>query len=391
MVMPLVSYGAHIWGPEIFHRVVRDMAQASPQQLADTLPLGRVHAERIHNTYLRVMSGIGDHCSLDVMLRDFQRTPVMFRWVVFAARWFTRVAAMPTNSLSHNVLCDDIQLALQGCTHCWSYFFLSTAGHLNLIRPQEWDASTDPGVHVPGVLCLASRFSDKLVTYSLLRLLHLRWNGLHPDPRSAPSPRLQRCVHAAWVLPIPTQGPLYSPKKNRPAHMLLCTSFKALQCLARLRMGWHTLQVRVGMLHGQPDRSMRVCPLCGVVGAPFAQGINAQPHDSEVEDVLHFVYACPAYSHIRCAFADIFPLQQQTANRNADDGAACMRGFFAHHNQSRLAHCVLLMTEFRQQCLLDIATSANSEAAGTVGVPGDVIVRVHAAVQQQPHIVELHL
>lgn len=384
MVMPLMSYGAHVWGPEIFHPIICQVAQASPLQLEETLPLGRVPAERIHNTFLRVMSGVGDHCAIDVLLRDFQRTPVMFRWVVFAARWFTRVAAMTPTTLSHNVLRADIQLALDGCTQCWSYYFLSTAGQLNLIRSREWDASLDPAVHVDSILRLATRFSDRMVTFALLRLLHLRWNGLHHDPRNAPSPRLQRCVHAAWVMPIPTSGPLYSPKKNKPAHMLLCTSFKALQCLARLRMGWHALQVRVGVYHGQHVRASRVCPLCGVHGAPFAQHSNDQPFVGEVEDVMHFAFDCPAYANIRRMFTDIFPLQ--LPDRTADAGVACMRSFFAHQNQSSLARCVLLMTEYRQQCLQVIA-SAPPGVDHSAGLDA-FVARVHAAVHQQPHIVE---
>jgi hypothetical protein len=99
---------------------------------------------------------------------------------------------------------------------------------------------------------------------------------------------------------------------------------------------------------------------------------------------MHFAFDCPAYANIRSMFPDIFPLQ--LPDRSGDAGVSCMRNFFAHQNQSRLAQCVLLMTEYRQQCLQFIASAPpgvhhNAELDA-------FIARVRVAVHQQPHIVE---
>jgi hypothetical protein len=349
LVSPIMSYGCQVWGPEVFEPILRCMARPTQADVEVTLPIGGIPGEEVHLDFLRIMAGVGSSCSLDVLLRDFQRTPMLFHWVTLAARWFVRVATdTSVDSLSHNVLLDDLRLAVvDGCTRCWSFSFLKTMQHLNLLRAGEWDAGVDT------ILAVANdpeRFTEKHITWALLRCLRLRWNGLamHPRDPATPSARFDRCVFAAWVWPLPDEGPLYGTRP--PPHLSVCESFRTLQCLAKLRLGWHDLQIRVGRWHPaqQHARQSRLCPLCSTASAPFSAARDHRALASGVEDMLHFLLDCPAYTHIRSCFSDVFPIAR------TDDDSGMMIALFNHNNQARLAKGVLLMTEFRRQCMLAI-------------------------------------
>lgn len=216
--------------------------------------------------------------------------------------------------------------------------------HLNIIQLSMWHPAHGTfGVHVDSILQLQRRFNQVSVQNALVRLLCMRWHGLHPDPRHPAVPRLafQRCVHLAWVLPMPTSGSMHSVQ---PPHLKLCLPFHTLQCLARLRLGWHDLEIRVAQ-HRGVDRHMRVCPLCSAAHAPFPlpDGGDGTPC---VEDVVHFLFECPAYAHIRLAFVDLFPVLPA----RTDDHCVSANNLFAHRDQRRLALCVQAMTDFRKLC-----------------------------------------
>jgi hypothetical protein len=53
---------------------------------------------------------------------------------------------------------------------------------------------------------------------------------------------MEMCSHAAWVLKFQEGG------CTVPKHLKLCVSFAVLQCLARLRLGWHQLRVQTDRL-----------------------------------------------------------------------------------------------------------------------------------------------
>jgi hypothetical protein len=252
----------------------------------------------------------------------------------------------------------DLSMMRQGCQNCWSFHFLTIMTHLNIIGLQSWHpAHSTYTVGVDTILQLACHFKLQSVQFALTRLLCVRWNGLHPDPRhhAVPSLAFQRCVHLAWVLPMPATGSMHSVQ---PPHLKLCLPFYTLQCLARLRLGWHHLEVRVAKYRGVQDRQQRVCPLCSLPAAPFRPSSNAQ-HTPCVEHVAHFLLDCPAYTHIRDAFADVFPVLPA----RTDDVCASLNSLFAHHDQRRLALCVHAMTDFRKCCVDLVADGHDIMAA----------------------------
>jgi hypothetical protein len=63
------------------------------------------------------------------------------------------------------------------------------------------------------------------------------------------------------------------------------------------------------------------------------------------EDLLHFVWECPAFDHIRDRFAPLFEFSL------ADSVHLCMQRVFDTPHQSRLARCITAMDAYRRHLL----------------------------------------
>ena len=178
-----------------------------------------------------------------MLLRDFNRTPLSHQWVVLASRWFTKLQDMSADRLAHNAWMADIQLMLDGCRDCWTHKLLHTLSRLGVVDELLWNRARHPGVTISGVKEIS--ISEPAITEALSQQLSARWQGLHDDPRNAPSSAHERCIHAAWILPL-----AHVPRTS--AHLKLCMSFKMLQCLARYRLGWHYLETHSARLKRRP-------------------------------------------------------------------------------------------------------------------------------------------
>jgi hypothetical protein len=308
---------------------------------------------------LRMMAGAGAGC-VEVLLRDFSRRPVMHHWVILAARWFMALKGMPGDRLAHCAWVADIELMLDGCRGCWTYKLLHTMSLLGVIDgPSVFDQSGRVMLDMHNIMML--QLPPKCIRVALQRTMDMRWNVVagQLDPRAAPSIGIEMCTHAAWVLGTADGN---TNCRHRPKHLKLCVSFVVLQCLARLRLGLHGLQIRLGRLKRERvPRPDRLCRLCSAQGAPFVghcQGV------ASVEDVKHFVLECPAYRHIRSRYRDVF----------GDSDAMCsdMLAIFDCDHQDQLAHAVYTMTKFRDQCLLSPQGTAISVGALQSVVEEDV-------------------
>lgn len=65
LVEPLLSYAPHIWGPAMF-------AKGLHGKPYDT------RAEKVHISFLRIMTGSIKGVSTDVLYRDLHRLPIMY-------------------------------------------------------------------------------------------------------------------------------------------------------------------------------------------------------------------------------------------------------------------------------------------------------------------------
>jgi hypothetical protein len=286
LVEPVMSYGSQIWGPAIFDSMVTSAKSYSQWSSAD----------KVHVSYLRLMAGVGEG-SVEVLLRDFNRCPIMHHWVILAARWFMALKGMSEDRLARCAWVADIELMLGGCRECWTYKLLHTMSELGVIeRSTMMDQAGRVLLRKQDIMLL--QLPQASIKGALQQQMNARWNALQPNPRTAPSPRIEMCTHAAWVLTAQEDSRCRGSK-----HLKLCVSFVVLQCLARLRLGWHDLQIRVGRVKAKVPRDQRLCRLCSTAGAPFLEHRNG---NSCVEDLKHFVLECPAYRHVRARYSDVF-------------------------------------------------------------------------------------
>jgi Reverse transcriptase (RNA-dependent DNA polymerase) len=325
LVEPVMSYGSQIWGPDVFDSKVTSDVAYSQWSAAD----------KVHISYLRRMAGVGQ-VSVEVLMRDFNRAPVMHHWVVLAARWFMTLRQMSSDRLAHCAWVADIELMLDGCCGCWTYKLLNTMSYLGVIdRATIWDQDDRVIIDKHGIMHL--QLLPKAVIFALHQRMAMRWTELHPDPRAAPSDRVEMCTHAAWVLKL-RDG---SHSRGVPRHLKLCVSFVVQQCFSRLRLGGHDLQIRLGRTTSHAPRHQRLCRLCSTARAPFARqhiGIGC------VEDVKHFLIECPAYEHVRLRYTTVFGSALSGVRMD-------MHEIFDCEHQDQLAHAVYTMTKFREYCL----------------------------------------
>jgi hypothetical protein len=315
-------------------------------------------------SFLRHMTGCGQSASIDVLLRDFNRWPISYKWVVLASRWFVKLQDMPRERLAYNVWVADIELMLAGCKRCWTYRLLRTLTHLGVVDGAMWDRNCTIGITKVEVMHI--RVREEVVKDALHKSLGARWSGLYTgSPRSAPSIGHEKVIHARWVLPVVDGGTL---RRNSP-HLKLCMSFKMLQCLARFRLGWHYLETHAARMRRRPilPWAQRTCRLCSVPSGRYygdwSSGAGGGPRNNAVEDLRHFVLECPAYAHIRARYRSL--LQGENVRGLAPDQQ--VQAIFASQEQSQLASCLYAMNSHRLKCLQPQPPASTTPDTGAFG------------------------
>jgi hypothetical protein len=83
MVDPVMSYGCQVWGPWLFYHE-DGLAGRNVEHTA---------AEKVHLDFLRIMAGVGKTTKQVLLLHDFQRLPVLWRWVALSVRMWCRLTS----------------------------------------------------------------------------------------------------------------------------------------------------------------------------------------------------------------------------------------------------------------------------------------------------------
>jgi hypothetical protein len=249
---------------------------------------------------------------------------------------------MSADRLAHCAWIADIDLMLAGCRSCWTYQLLHTMSLLGVLSRTAWDHRANSVVDRRCIMQL--QLVPKSIKIALRDKMAARWAAVHVDPRIAPSGGVEMCTHAAWVMKFEHGNSQMSK------HLKMCVSFVVLQCLARLRLGWHQLQIRTDRIktaRARMPRNQRLCRLCSTDGAAFrAHRIGG----GCVEDVRHFWLEFPAYQHLRAKYPCVFGAG--TADTTTQSVQACLLSIFDCDQQDQLAHVVYTMTAFRKQLSL---------------------------------------
>jgi len=316
LVEPVLSYGCQVWGPAVFHN----------RMLSGQRDVFMSDAEKVHMHFLRGLAGVGK-CCVDVLMRDMHRQPVMHHWVVLGARQWSKFVAMGEGQprVSRSAWLSDIDLMRGADTNgrpykkCWTYRLLSTLQQLGVLQPSQWDQSAD---------LTQLRIDEQQVKARLVACMHTRWAGMVAgDPRVAPSDGIAKLTHASWVYPYQPAVD-YTDRQAAPQHIQLCLPTRHLRVLAQLRVGWGHLEVELGRRQRpRVPRPQRLCRVCG---------------GGVVEDLLHFVFECTAYTSIRSRYQ----LQLE-----GTQPSACMMELFAHAQQSKMARMLFDMKAHRARVL----------------------------------------
>jgi sorting nexin-29 len=332
LVEPVLSYASHIWGPMAFKKhLLRN-------------PYG-TKAEKVHTSYLRIMTGVGKGAALDVVYRDLHRLPVVYHWVALAVRWWNRMQlshGRESQCMASYAWVEDVKLALAGSKSCWSFHVLSAMADLRLLQP-DWRRQ-------PLDWVLGRRWEEPAVKLAVAGVFKARWqvDGM-VDPRQAPSRGVSMCTHHKWVYPLDPGIQDFS-RGNAPAYTKLCLPFSVLRVLAQLRIGWAHLEVEQGRKRRpKVPREARLCRLCSGDDSTLArrQAVLARTGTSaNVEDLKHFVLECPVYDEIRAACA-AFPVPVPASLDDPD----CLVDIFSHEAQSSLAHTLYKMKVHRAHLL----------------------------------------
>jgi hypothetical protein len=328
LVEPVISYGAHIWGPFM-----------CPSWLTASYSNRACTADNVHFTFLRELYGAHRTASRDVLLRDTHRAGLPGRWLSLAASWWDKLAVMEPDRLAHQVWMADIGLMLRGCRHCWTFRLLEGLEKIGFITGDQWRVGT-PGVTVASVKGL--HITKDEVMQAVLRYQAAHWHEVAAagsDPREGLSQGTHLRTHLAWVHPF--QPDAVHDRDNAPSFLKLCLPRGVLKCLGRYRLGGHHLY---GRLHGPEAQGRgRTCPLCsGRLRAEWCDVMTARCGGDRQEDLLHFVWECPAYDHIRDQYASVFEFQP------GNSAQQCMQQVFGTAHQRQLARCIAGMDVYRR-------------------------------------------
>ena len=209
-------------------------------------------AEKLHRQFLKQLLGVRNSTSSMVVLAELGRYPVRFHFWQQILRYHNRAVQLPNNRLVKLALLDE---------------FIDFRG--TMPRIEELTTNWRSGVR---------RYVDSHAGQAaIVRTLDI-----------ADIINQEREQYVSEYCTSVGQSSLQTYRVMNPDHQLadylthnFCYANRRL--LSRLRCQCFGLQVDVGRFE-QISRDLRVCQVC---------------HAKVVEDAQHFLFECPAYSHIR--------------------------------------------------------------------------------------------
>jgi len=312
LILPVFSYACQVWGVPFFSR-------SNP--LDNPLDQLQLH-------FLRMMAGVAGSTHRLSLLHEFGHTPISHHFVKLAARFWDRATALPETQILHRSLLSDLQLMLNGCKHCWSYYFLTAMHNLDLGPSPDFIVNaTDCLTMSFPETAVVPRFAARAFAYCTPRLPPA---DLPRCPRTCASNSVRGFTFRFWVgMTAASPAPHLRHWMPPPLRIALC----------RLRLSMSDLRVDRGR-HARPrvPRQQRLCMAHSTL----------DPHDA-VEDIRHFLLECPAYDRIRSSnsYSILFTPTEGLPLTCAQH----LRCIFSHSNQYLLASCISRMLELRAHIL----------------------------------------
>ena len=312
LVRPVLSYGAHIWGPYMFTKWFRDPLNPSNRP------------EKVHTQFLRQLSGMGKSVHKPTLYKEFGREPLMVQWLVLAARLWNKMCDRDDKTLIHMAFLDNIMLMLRS-KKCWAWHFMRAMSTIGVLDEKSWQVQGRKTAgnlkEALGRVVLLS-FDEEEVEIMAKRFFNKPWvQCKDKDPTKAPTNQVFRSTYKNWI-GLTSWG---------AKHMQHFMPMHLRRELVGIRCGCHPLNVHRQRFDKIP-RAERLCTVCDT-GA--------------VEDVKHFMLQCDQYALIRAKYTHTFSHAHATASTSDE----VLRSVFNHEHQLELATCVHEMLSYRETML----------------------------------------
>ncbi len=279
VVKPVLSYGCHVWGPDVFHNKLN---------VDNIISRSKNPIEGVHIDFMRYLGGLPSSSPLWILYNEFQRTPLHFHWMALCARFWTRGTSSidddyhTENTLLRAAMSDNIALMLEGCNDCWAAKFMKSMVAIGAISREALTLCRTVDD------CINLSISEPIVVEKLKHLWHSMCQdtfGALADPRDIPDT-------------IPTTNIRYRAWVNanqEPPHLKAFLPINIKHMLVRFRCTSFPLAIQMGLCSkNKTPRSQRFCEAC------------ASTDNKCVEDDKHFLLECPVYAHIRSNYPLIF-------------------------------------------------------------------------------------
>jgi len=321
LVAPVGDYGCQIWGVDHLG-------------LSDTKIFGNP-MQQVVFTFLRLISGCRRSTEKIILLREFGMLPTQVKYARLCARMWNKSLSNGFTGAMRATMLDDIWLFRRMNTECWTAKFLKGMMEIGLTPP---GATSLVALRALPIETLAElRFNEAAVEKAFTEVYERRWPIPAGDPRRAASSGVMRVKHATWFqLPAPFHLKMIAPAYH-------------VKNLLRFRLGSAPLRVND---HSVRIRAHRVCKLCRR---------NWPVERREIEDEMHVVLECAAYSDIR----------RDPRYTRLFTGTSDMKSFMGYSDQHLVSRFIDAVMKKREILLLE-EDGVRVAFGGRVGARGRV-------------------
>jgi hypothetical protein len=265
MALPLLTYGCPVWGPQA-------LLPTSSTYASHTL-------DKVYTDFLKRSLGLGPTVSHAALKHELSYTRPSSRMLQQTLTFRSNILVRPDNDLVRLALIENIEMANQKVSNCWSFQLQKILSRDTSSLPSSLSF---PLAHLDPDLALQER-EEKLDAALNGAAAHLGLlypnTPIHSLPDDART-GFKVLKFLKWCKPL---TPAPDPKTQVRASFQCNLNSKAhIHAIARLRMSNLPLRSECGRLSNLP-RSQRTCTLCNT---------------NSVEDEFHLL-TCPSYQHIR--------------------------------------------------------------------------------------------
>jgi len=287
LVLPIMEYCGEVWGPSLI---------ASSRGLSH---LWDNPLQKVITLFLRQLGNLRKSVSTAILHKEMCLAPVAKGWVRASIALWGRLRAAAPGSLLGAAVRESlalVQASNDARKRTWAGQYFSMMQNLfagrdpsgeveHFVDTWGYATATDELLPVP----------TNAVWVAWDNVVQDRWEELAGlNPRSALSDQVKLATYGTWfATPPPPAGQEgeggFPPDMPQYIKHTGGLSFESVKSLIRFRTGAHHLAIETGRWKAPPvPRDERLCTMCS---------------QSVIEDELHMLVECDAYTHIRQNFS----------------------------------------------------------------------------------------